>query len=235
MAKRGDSTGMTGLEKILGGVLLAVYLWVLPLAAGPLFDLVQRAFSVSIGDALREAVRYYILFGLTAVFFGNYLVRMGRAFLNHAGQSLCAVGIGLVAFYGCNELLRRCLRLFSASPVNWNDQAITVRLHSAPGHTILIVVFLAPVIEEVIFRGFVFGNLREYSRGGAYLISGLLFALVHIWPYFAGGWSVSCLPMILSYLAPGLVMTWTFERSDSIWGSILLHAVVNGFAVWSVF
>ena len=60
----------------------------------------------------------------------------------------------------------------------------------APRSTVLIVVFLAPVVEEALFRGYVFGNLREYSRGAAYLVSCLVFALIHVWPFFAESWDV---------------------------------------------
>ena len=50
--------------------------------------------------------------------------------------------------------------------------------------TLLIVIFLAPFVEEVLFRGLVFGNLRGKSAcGGATLVSCLLFALLHVWQF----------------------------------------------------
>ncbi|MDE7261658.1 MAG: CPBP family intramembrane metalloprotease [Oscillospiraceae bacterium] len=36
------------------------------------------------------------------------------------------------------------------------------------------------------------------------------------------------------YIGPGLVMAWTYERAGSLWGSVLLHGMVNALAVWSV-
>ena len=95
-----------------------------------------------------------------------------------------------------------------------------------------MVVFLAPVVEEALFRGYVFGNLREYSRGAAYLVSCLVFALIHVWPFFAESWDMGCLMVMGQYLVPGAVMAWTYERSGSLWGSVLLHCAVNGLAVW---
>ena len=95
-----------------------------------------------------------------------------------------------------------------------------------------MVVFLAPVVEEALFRGYVFGNLREYSRGAAYLVSCLFFAMVHVWPFFAESWDVGCLMVMGQYLVPGAVMAWAYEKSGSLWGSVLLHCAVNGLAVW---
>ena len=128
MAKRGSISGMTHLEKILGGVVWASYILILPLAADPLFDFLQQVFSISIGGGTRDALYYYILFGLAVIAFWGYLGREGRSFLNHAGNALAAVGIGLAAFYGLNEILFRLLRMLSVLPPNLNDQAILARI-----------------------------------------------------------------------------------------------------------
>ena len=67
MARRSVSAGMTRLEKILGGGLLAIYLFVLPLTAGPLFDLIGKLFGITIAEGVRDAAYYYILFALTLI------------------------------------------------------------------------------------------------------------------------------------------------------------------------
>lgn len=234
MAKHGNISGMTRLEKIWGGAVLAVYFFILPLAADPLYDLMERMFSVSIDGNLRSALYYYILFGLTVLVFGNYLIREGRTFFHRAGSALAAVGTGLIVFYGLNELLFRLLQLLSLQRDNLNDQAILSRIGAAPQRAIVILVLLAPVMEEAVFRGYIFGNMREYSRWGAYFLSCFLFAFLHTQCFFTGGWDFSCLPVMVQYFVPGAVMAWTFERSGSLWGSILLHGTVNALSVWCV-
>lgn len=234
MAKRGAVTGMTRLEKILGGCLLAIYLVILPLTADPLFDLIGKLFGITVSEGVRDAAYYYILFALTLIAFWGYLGRTTGALFDHAGRVLASVGLGLVAFYGLNELAWRALRVLSVTQTNLNDQAILARISSAPHSTILIVVFLAPIVEEAIFRGYIFGNLREVNRYLAYLVSCLLFAFLHVWQFVVINHDFWYLLLMLQYLVPGLVMAWTFERSGSLWGSILLHCIVNGLAVWSV-
>ena len=233
MARRSVSAGMTRLEKILGGGLLAIYLFVLPLTADPLFDLIGKLFGITIAEGVRDAAYYYILFALTLIALWRYFGRTTRAFLDRAGGVLAAAGLGLVAFYGLNEISWRVLRMFFSGQINLNDQNILARMDTSPHTTVLIVVILAPVVEEAIFRGYVFGNLREYGRWPAYLASCLLFAWVHVWPFVAAGWDFSYLPLMVQYIVPGLVMAWTFERAGSLWGSVLLHCAVNGLAVWS--
>ena len=66
MARRRTGTDMTRTEIILGGAALALYLVVLPLTAEPLFDGIERLFALSLGEDVRDAAYYYILFALTA-------------------------------------------------------------------------------------------------------------------------------------------------------------------------
>ena len=233
MAKRGaGAMGLSGREKVSGGILLVCYLIVFPLIAGRVFDLAGYLLGVTIGSALRDAIYYYVLFALTAVVFWSLWGRTTGALFANAGRVLSSLGLGLIAFYGFNELSARLLRLLPLRLANLNGATISTRLDASPGSTILIVVFLAPVVEETLFRGYVFGVLRERSRAAAYVFSCLLWALAHVWQYAAGDWSY--LLLALQYVAPGLVLAWTYERAGSLWGSVLVHGIVNGLAVWSV-
>lgn len=231
MARRGLSAGMSGREKALGGAALALYLAVLPWVSGPAMDLLERLLGVSLGESVRNAIYYYVVFALVVIVFWGYLGRTTRAFLDRPGGVLASAGLGLVAFYGLNEICGRLLGLVLEGQVNLNDEAIVGRMVDAPRTTILIVVVLAPVVEETLFRGYVFGNLREVHRGLAYLVSCLLFALLHVWQFAAVRGDLTYLLLMVQYLVPGAVMAWTYERSGSLWGSVILHGVVNGLAV----
>ncbi len=86
-------------------------------------------------------------------------------------------------------------------------------------------VILAPVIEEIFFRGFVYsGLLKEYNWKVAALISSFLFALAHMQ-------LVALIPTFLM----GLVLTYLYHRSKSIWPGIILHLLVNSFAFSTVY
>jgi len=233
MVKRGaGGGGLSGREKALGGILLAGYLVVFPIAASRVFDTAEFLSGITIGGAQRDAIYYYVLFALTLAVFWRLWKRDADALFAHIGRSLGTLGLGLVAFYGLNELCARLLSLLPGQPVNLNDAAVSARLGASPGSTILIVVFLAPVVEETLFRGYVFGILREHSRAGAYAASCLLWAMAHVWQYVSGDWTY--LLTAAQYIVPGLVMAWTYERAGSLWGSVLLHGAVNALAVWSV-
>ena len=86
---------------------------------------------------------------------------------------------------------------------------------------VVIVVIGAPVIEEMIFRGFLLNSLSKTRLGfwGAAGVSSLLWALVH-------GYATS---MAVGLFVFGLLLSLMVKRSGSIWISIILHSLWNGF------
>lgn len=81
----------------------------------------------------------------------------------------------------------------------------------------LLLVVFAPLAEEFIFRGYLFGMLRRY---GSFLVSAiavsLLFGLAH------GQWNVGIVTFVLS-----MALCYIRERTGSIWTGMGLHALQN--------
>lgn len=227
MAKRRPLTGMTQSERLLGGVLLLLYLVVLPLTADRAFGLVEQLMGWELGEDVRNAAYYYVLFALTVLVFGSFLARATRDFLSRIWSVLGSACLGLVAFFGLGELSARVLGLVLTEQANLNDAAISAKVGAAPYSTAVIVVLLAPFVEETLFRGLVFGGLKERSRLLAYAASCALFALVHVWQFAVAGRDPAYFLWMAQYLIPGLVLTWAYEHSGTLWASIGLHAGVN--------
>jgi membrane protease YdiL (CAAX protease family) len=90
---------------------------------------------------------------------------------------------------------------------------------------VVLLVLVAPVGEEVFYRGFLFGGLRgRLGFWGAALISGGLFGLSHV----AGG--AVLVPLLFVF---GLTQAFLYERRRSLVAPIAAHAMFNliGFAV----
>lgn len=79
-------------------------------------------------------------------------------------------------------------------------------------------VVLAPISEEVVFRGFLFGGTRHHwGVIPAALISSGIFAVLH-------GYSMLGLLAVFGY---GLIFCWIYQRSGSLLPGMLVHAVFN--------
>ena len=217
MARRGLSAGMSGREKALGGAVLALYLAVLPYVSGPALDLLERLLGTRLGESVRNAIYYYVVFALVVIVFWGYLGRTTRAFLDRPGGVLASAGLGLVAFYGLNEICGRLLGLVLEGQVNLNDEAIVGRMVDAPRTTILIVVVLAPVVEEILMRGFVLDGLRgSCGAAAALLVSSLMFAVLHF-----------NMVQTLSALVCGLGLGLLYLKTGSVFCCILAHGGYN--------
>lgn len=88
---------------------------------------------------------------------------------------------------------------------------------------VLLIVIAAPVSEEVCFRGFLFGGLRErWPRIAATLLSGLIFGGLHATT------GVSAVPPLMVF---GFILALLYEKTGSIWPGILLHMLNNSVAL----
>lgn len=232
--KKTASGGMNRTERVAGTIFFVVYLLVLPVLAGRIFDLLEVALDTTIGDSLRNVLYYYVLFAVTVLLFHSYLAHTSSRFLDNMNRALSTLLLGLLVFYGANELIYRVCSVLFDSRTNLNDMTIAAQIGQAPRMTALIIVLLAPVVEEVLFRGLVFGCLKEKSRVFAYLLSCVLFAFLHVWSAALAQWDLGYLILMLQYLVPGLVFAWAYEHSGTLWTSILLHALVNALSLFVI-
>ena len=231
MAKKKTATHMSGGEQLAGVVFFVIYLLVLPFATEPLFELAEKLFKADISSGLQSAIYYYALFAVTLVIFHSYLAQTTRKALDAAGGVLRTVLGGLVAFYGLNELVYRLTQLVMENRTNLNDVAISAQIDDAPRTTMLIIIFLAPFVEEALFRGLVFGGLKEKNRVVAYAASCILFALLHVWQFAVVSQDATYLLLMVQYLVPGLVLAGVYDRSGTLWAPLILHMAVNAMAV----
>ncbi len=111
-----------------------------------------------------------------------------------------------------------------------NNQLVLELLRTERGPMLAASVFLAPLVEEALFRGAIFGPLRRKSRVLAYAVSALLFCLYHVWVEALA--DPQELLYILMYLPGALALGFCYERTNSLWGCVLLHAFNNGLSIW---
>ena len=82
---------------------------------------------------------------------------------------------------------------------------------------------VAPVAEEIFFRGFFFAGLRRsLPFWAAALISGAVFGVIHL---STGDFGVAGQLAIF-----GIVLAWLYEEHDSLVPAIALHVLNNAIA-----
>jgi membrane protease YdiL (CAAX protease family) len=163
-----------------------------------------------------------------------YATRAFRGFADRGRQALQALGfrgfsvvralawvIGLfIAILLLNVLYQNVITTFHLN-LQTNDQVILREGKVAPlttYATLIASVLVAPICEEIFFRGFVFaGLLRSMPVALAVVMSALIFAVAHADP---GSF------LVLFFIGMGLAfLRW---YTNSLWPGILLHLLNNG-------
>jgi membrane protease YdiL (CAAX protease family) len=84
-------------------------------------------------------------------------------------------------------------------------------------------VLVAPIVEETIFRGFLYPVIaRQWGIAAGIAVTGTLFGLMHaaqLW----GGWGQIALLILV-----GVVLTWVRARTGTVAASYLVHLGYNG-------
>ncbi len=83
----------------------------------------------------------------------------------------------------------------------------------------LLLCIVAPVFEELVFRGIIFASIRPYGKGFAIVVSSLLFGLLH-----------SNISQFVYAVTFGLVLATVREKTGNLKSVILLHFMNNAFS-----
>lgn len=215
----------SGLEKkdiLLGGIYLPFHILALP----QLLELLGAR-----NAWLTPGWESVIWYGLGFVYLVAVLFRWLREqFLqacDHVGTVLWNVAGAYALYYFLALGAQYLLTLLGADPAaNPNNAGLLSLTGQDYRFVRAIALFVAPVVEEVLFRGIVFGALRERSRLLALAASIGLFALYHLWRYAAAG-DFSALIYGIQYIPASLVLCLCYERTGSIWTAVLFHMVNN--------
>jgi membrane protease YdiL (CAAX protease family) len=84
----------------------------------------------------------------------------------------------------------------------------------------VVVAFVAPVVEELTYRGLGFALLAPFGALAAVLVTGLLFGLAH-------GLLIA-LPVLSAF---GIIVGWLRWKTDSVYPSMLVHSIFNATAL----
>ena len=219
------SARMSGWESAAAIGYLPVHVYLLPLLLAK-SGAADRLNAVTVNLICYFTAAFVLFFCLR-----RFLFREFDSFCDRGGAALIEVAKAYGLLLLCNLAVNLALMAlrFTSNP---NNDVILSFVGDDFGRTAAMAVFLAPLAEECMFRGGVFGLLRRRSRLAAYAVSMLLFAVYHVWSFALReprAWLY-----LLQYLPAGFLLARVYEKTDSLWTSIFLHMTVNGVSMLAV-
>ncbi len=157
------------------------------------------------------------------------LSRFSLRELGFATPSLRSIGLaaaGAVVMIVIVQGSATIIEHFSKAHHQQDAMKLLKRVHGAFGYSLFVAtaVVIAPLVEELTFRVFVFNAvLRRAPFLVAAVCSGLLFAAAHADVYALG-------PLALG----GVVLATVYYRTRNAWCSMMTHALFNGVTVAAV-
>lgn len=215
---------MTPTERVLGWIWLPVNTFLLPILAA--------VYVYANPDQLSDGALNLVTFAVSAVALLLMLHHFWREsfhrMLDRPGRCLGAMLLGGLVNYALSLAVSPVLLLVLDGAVdNPNNAALLEIAQQDLGMIKAASVFLAPLVEETLFRGVVFGSLRPRRRVLAYALSTGLFSLLHVWQYILVSADASLLVYALQYIPSGVALAYCYERSGSIWPPVFLHMLLN--------
>jgi uncharacterized protein len=90
----------------------------------------------------------------------------------------------------------------------------------------IMAVFVAPVVEETLFRGYLYPvAARSFGVPAGILVTGTLFGLLHASQLSGGTW------LIVLMIVVGSVLTWIRAKTGTVLASFIVHTAYNSVQV----
>lgn len=126
--------------------------------------------------------------------------------------------IGIVIMLGSNIIIN-----FIGGAMSTNETAVRNEFYSFPITTYISAVFLAPLVEEFVFRLGIKSIIKNKIL--FIIISGLFFGYLHV---IKMPFNILFPLYLLSYSAPGLTFAYMMSKTNNIFTSIGFHLMHNG-------
>lgn len=141
----------------------------------------------------------------------------------------CVAVVAVALLYGISALFEYFVKLLSDNnqSISANQNMIVDMIKNGHGVIVFITVFfLAPLVEEFVYRKAIFGILSRFPRILPIIVSSLIFALPHM--LSQTGSAAIWIVLFTSYFLSGLVLALIYHFSNkNIYISILCHALNN--------
>lgn len=135
----------------------------------------------------------------------------------------CVIGTGLL--YAWVMVYNLLAQVVTSLDLNYIFELFEVSSNAAfktiPGTIfyVLATCIFAPIGEEFVCRGALLGSLKKYGSWWAIIITALLFGLMHM-NFYQGPYA----------FLMGLVLGYVAVKTDSIWCSVIIHAINNTYS-----
>ena len=217
------STKPSRRETLWGGIYLILYISILPLA----LPLVMMLLFPQLDSAQVNFIYFTMNFAAVTVIFRKYLIQSFRDATRVPFATLRYALLGYLGSMLLSGLVDSAIVSVYPEFMNVNDNSIGAMVQQ--NYTLMAIgaVILAPITEELLFRGLIFRGLYDRSPAVAHILTMVLFSLIHVSGY-VGMYDIKLLFFcFLQYLPAAYCLNFAYRYSGNIIAPILMHMATN--------
>lgn len=214
-------------EKVAGWIYLPIHVILLPLLMG----VVMYAITGEEPDGVLLNLIYYGI-GLVVILASMWSFlkvsyrRVTENILRFFGVLLGAYAISMLL-----TLIYGALTEMLGTPPSPNQDLVEEIAVGNMNRMFAMAVLMVPIVEECLFRGLIFGTIRDKNRVLAYVIGILAFSLYHVWQYAVAYHDWTLLLGAIQYIPISAALCYAYDRSGTIWAPIFLHMLNNAISL----
>lgn len=189
--------------------------------------------TLALGDS-----EFLLVLGLAGQYIGHLVV----LWLLSKGRDPNSLGFSIkgtdALFLGLGLLLQLMLAVLFLPLTTWlfpegdsaqqiGDAIAALDTTAARVGAVVVAVVLAPITEELAFRGVLLQTMRKRSNWLAMIVTALVFAAFHMLGLDPGSWVAAAAVVLPQLFIVGVVLAWLTLRTGRLGPAIFVHSGFN--------
>ena len=228
-------------EAIIGFLVGFVgYMYVLPIVFMKIFIMVFKLSSESPTEVIEKySLLAQVLSGVVILLIMIFVIsfkKIKNVIKNIDGKTFT---LGIKYFlisYVCVLIWNLLYTLLGGSMGdNANQEGLNNMFKNTPFLTSMLTCIIAPLIEEMIFRYYMYKGIEDQNPIVAVFLTAFLFAFIHLFASIGEGTFLQDLKTFPNYFIPSLILTFAYYKHRKLGVSIVCHMTNNIFATVMMF
>jgi len=184
-------------------------------------------------DGKADTIYSIIMLVVSIYFTKGLLMRSINELADNPGKVFKTIVTTLPMMLLGSIVLNYLITTFTGQAEAQNQTEIIGLFEQAPYLIIIQALLYAPIVEEIMFRGLVFGGLSKRSMVFAVIVSSSLFGLAHVYNSILSG-NFADLWFFPTYALLGYFLNRAYIKSGSIVSSMALHFLNNAIGLLAI-
>lgn len=187
-----------------------------------------------LGDPRVDLVYSVLLLILSIYLTKDFWIEMGRRFKQEPMINIKTVLITIPLMLGTSMILNYAITTLTGLDGSQNQNELIKIFGDFPLLLVFQALIFAPIVEELMYRGLLFGMLQKRSQMFAVLFSSFFFGMAHVYPSLFDGQYMD-LVFLPTYFMLGFWLNRAYIKSKSLYTPVIIHFINNAIGVFAIY